>query len=58
VVLAPHALAWTDEMALGNGRSAVRAILDVHSGRVPAILANPAVAASPQFMARIARDAR
>lgn len=58
VVLTPHALAWTDEMALGNGQSAVRAILDVHRGRVPAILANPAVAASPQFLARITGEGR
>ncbi len=58
VVLAPHALAWTDEMALGNGRSAVRAILDVHRGRVPAMLANPAVAASPAFLARLTREGR
>jgi phosphoglycerate dehydrogenase-like enzyme len=56
VVLAPHALAWTDEMALGNGRSAVRAILDVYSGRVPAMLANPAVAASPAFLARLTKE--
>ena len=42
-LLAPHALAWTDEMALGNGRSAIRAILAVRDGRVPQYLANPAV---------------
>jgi len=52
VVLSPHALAWTDEMALGNGSSAIRAILAVRAGRVPAHLANPAVAASPLFALR------
>jgi phosphoglycerate dehydrogenase-like enzyme len=56
VVLAPHALAWTDEMALGNGRSAIRAILDVYRGRVPAMLANPAVAANPRFLARLIEE--
>lgn len=40
VILAPHCLAWTDEMALGNGRSAVRAILDVRAGRTPRFVVN------------------
>ena len=40
VTLAPHSLAWTDEMALGNGRSAIRSILAVRDGRAPAYLAN------------------
>jgi phosphoglycerate dehydrogenase-like enzyme len=43
VVLSPHALAWTDELALGNGTSAVRAILDTLDGRRPAHVVNPAV---------------
>jgi phosphoglycerate dehydrogenase-like enzyme len=43
VVLTPHALAWTDEMALGNGRSAIQAILDVRDGRRPKYLVNEAV---------------
>ena len=43
VVLTPHALAWTDEMALGNGSSAVRAILDVRAGRRPPFLVDDAV---------------
>lgn len=53
VVLAPHALAWTDEMALGNGRSAIRAILDVRDGRVPTYLANPAVLEHERFRSRL-----
>ena len=53
VVLSPHALAWTDEMALGNGRSAIRAILDVRNGRAPEHLANPDVLVRPSFRARI-----
>jgi phosphoglycerate dehydrogenase-like enzyme len=43
VVLSPHALAWTDEMAIGNGRSAVGSVLAVKDGRRPANLANPDV---------------
>jgi phosphoglycerate dehydrogenase-like enzyme len=43
VVLSPHALAWTDEMAFGNGSSAIRAILDVRDGRTPAHLVNHGV---------------
>ncbi|MFD2078970.1 D-3-phosphoglycerate dehydrogenase [Actinopolymorpha cephalotaxi] len=41
VLLAPHAIAWTDELALGNGRSAVQAILDVAAGRRPTHVVNP-----------------
>lgn len=40
VLLAPHCLAWTDEMALGNGGSAVQAIIDVRDGRVPRYVVN------------------
>ena len=43
VTLTAHSLAWTDEMAIGNGRSAIRAILDVRAGRAPTYLANPGV---------------
>lgn len=50
VVLSPHALAWTDEMALGNGRSAVSAILAIRAGHRPAHLANPAVLSHDRFL--------
>ncbi|MEV6001495.1 NAD(P)-dependent oxidoreductase [Streptomyces griseomycini] len=40
VTLSPHALAWTDEMAAGNGGSAVQAILDVACGRAPRFVVN------------------
>lgn len=42
VILSPHGLAWTDELARGNGGSAVRAILAVRDGRRPDHLVNPA----------------
>ena len=53
VVLSPHSLAWTDELALGNGSSAIRAILDVRDHRVPTHLANPEVISHPAFAARL-----
>jgi len=53
VVLSPHALAWTDEMALGNGRSAIGAILAVERGERPAHLANPAVLDHERFRAEV-----
>jgi D-3-phosphoglycerate dehydrogenase len=35
VIVAPHALCWTDECFRGNGASACAAILDVAAGRLP-----------------------
>ena len=40
VILAPHAICWTDELFLGNGRQACRSILDVAAGRVPEHVVN------------------
>lgn len=40
VILAPHAICWTDELFLGNGRAACQSILDVANGRVPANVVN------------------
>jgi phosphoglycerate dehydrogenase-like enzyme len=52
VVLSPHALAWTDEMAMGNGSSAVAAILAIRDGKRPIYLANPAVMNHDRFLHR------
>lgn len=41
VILAPHALCWTDECFGGNGRSAIRSLLDVAAGRRPEHVVNP-----------------
>lgn len=41
VLLAPHAIAWTEELALGNGGSAIDAVLDVAAGRRPTHAINP-----------------
>lgn len=43
VVLAPHCLAWTDELALGNGTSAVSSILALRAGEPVQHLVDPAV---------------
>jgi D-3-phosphoglycerate dehydrogenase len=57
VVCAPHALAWTDELALGNGRSACESVLDVAAGRVPDNVVNREVLASPRWRDKLARYA-
>jgi D-3-phosphoglycerate dehydrogenase len=40
VIVAPHAICWTDEMFLGNGREACQSILDLAAGRVPQHVVN------------------
>jgi len=47
VILAPHAICWTDELSLGNGRSACQSILDFASGRVPQHVVNREVLDRP-----------
>ncbi|WP_416974878.1 NAD(P)-dependent oxidoreductase [Streptomyces sp. 4F14] len=53
VVLSPHSLAWTDEMSAGNGGSAVRAVLDVATGRPPRFVVNRDVLDHPDLSARL-----
>ena len=43
VILAPHALCWTDQCFAGNGAADVRAVLDVQHGREPRLVVNKAV---------------
>ena len=40
VVVAPHALCWTDECFAGNGAADIRAVLEVMHGRVPTGIVN------------------
>jgi D-3-phosphoglycerate dehydrogenase len=40
VILAPHAICWTDECFQGNGESACRALMEVASGNVPPYVVN------------------
>jgi phosphoglycerate dehydrogenase-like enzyme len=57
VILTPHALAWTDEIALGNGRSACQSLLACARGEAPAPpqLVNPEVLEQPAFRAKLER---
>ncbi|HZN34904.1 MAG TPA: NAD(P)-dependent oxidoreductase [Pirellulaceae bacterium] len=55
VILAPHALCWTDECFLGNGRSACEAILDYAAGRVPRHVVNRDVLDRPGMQAKLKR---
>lgn len=58
IIVSPHAICWTDEIALGNGRSACQSILDFASGRVPQYVVNRSVIESPQFQAKLQRFAQ
>lgn len=40
VILAPHAICWTDELFRGNGEAACRSISDVASGHFPKAIVN------------------
>jgi D-3-phosphoglycerate dehydrogenase len=58
VILAPHALCWTDQCFAGNGAADVRAVLDVQHGRVPRGVVNRKVLESAAFKARLDEFAR
>ena len=53
VIVAPHALCWTDELFQGNGRSACQSIRDTAAGRVPHYVVNRDVL--PLFQERLRR---
>jgi phosphoglycerate dehydrogenase-like enzyme len=55
VIVAPHALAWTEEAAMGIGSSVIDAILDVRQGKVPEYVVNREVIDSPIFQEKLAR---
>jgi D-3-phosphoglycerate dehydrogenase len=57
VILAPHAICWTDELFLGNGRAACQSILDVAHGREPKHVVNRAVLQQSVFREKLARFA-
>jgi phosphoglycerate dehydrogenase-like enzyme len=54
VILAPHALCWTDQCFAGNGAADVRAVLDVHEGREPRAVVNRAVLETAAWKNRLA----
>jgi lactate dehydrogenase-like 2-hydroxyacid dehydrogenase len=49
VILAPHALCWTDQCFAGNGAADVRAVLDIQHGRVPRGVVNRDVLEQQRF---------
>ena len=53
VILAPHALCWTDECFRGNGVSACESILDVAAGRVPGPVVNRDVIGHPLLVEKL-----
>jgi len=53
VILAPHALSWTDQGFGGIGASALRSVAAVLAGKVPHHLVDRGVAASPGFVGRL-----
>jgi phosphoglycerate dehydrogenase-like enzyme len=52
VILAPHSIAWTDELFRDIGRAACRVMVDLAQGRRPAGVLNPEVFAQPEFQAK------
>jgi phosphoglycerate dehydrogenase-like enzyme len=54
VILAPHALCWTDQCFAGIGASDVRAVLAVMHGRDPVGMVNRSVLASATWKKRLA----
>ena len=54
VILAPHALCWTDQCFAGNGAADVAAVLEVQHGRVPRGVVNREVLETDAWKKRLA----
>ncbi len=52
VLLAPHCIAWTDELFRDIGRTVCRGMVDLAAGRVPKGVVNPEVLDRPGFKAK------
>jgi phosphoglycerate dehydrogenase-like enzyme len=57
VIVAPHALCWTDECFRGNGVSACESILEVAAGRIPGPVVNRDVIGQPLLVEKLRRIA-
>jgi phosphoglycerate dehydrogenase-like enzyme len=55
VILAPHALCWTDQCFAGNGAADIRAVLSVMRGEAPRGVVNAAVLTLPAWVGRLDR---
>ena len=53
VILAPHALAWTDDMYRGNGVGACESVLSVLQGKIPKHVVNREVVERPGFQSKL-----
>jgi phosphoglycerate dehydrogenase-like enzyme len=53
VILAPHALCWTDQCFAGNGAADVKAVLDVQHGREPRGVVNRTVLSGQRWKKRL-----
>ncbi len=53
VIVAPHALCWTDQCFAGNGAADVAAVLEIQHGRIPRGVVNRPVLESPRWKARL-----
>ena len=53
VILAPHAVAWTDDMYRGNGVGACENVLTVLRGEIPKYTVNREVVERPGFQAKL-----
>ncbi|MBM3947479.1 MAG: dehydrogenase, partial [SAR202 cluster bacterium] len=49
VIVAPHAICWTDECFRGNGTSACQSVVDVFSGRAPRSIVNRDALSHPRL---------
>jgi phosphoglycerate dehydrogenase-like enzyme len=54
VILAPHALCWTDQCFAGNGAADVAAVIEVQHGRTPRGVVNREVLSSEVWTKRLA----
>ena len=58
VILTPHGLAWTEEIARDNGIEACSNILSIFRGEAPGSVVNKEVLTHPAFQAKLAQYAR
>ena len=55
VILAPHSIAWTNELFRDIGKTACSGILDLSLGKRPKGVVNPEVFENPKFNAKWAK---
>ena len=53
VILAPHALAWTDQLFAAIGRSVIESVLSIKKGEIPKNSVNRDVLQKPIFRQKL-----